>query len=69
MRNQHLYKSPYVYGHRRLLALLIFFGNLGLKNLWCDWGVEPTTLDLSSLSGAYDHDHSAMATPKTMNNR
>jgi len=43
-------------------ALLIFFCNLGLKNCWHGWpGIEPTTLDLSSQSGAYDL--SATATP------
>jgi len=43
-------------------ALLIFFCNSGLKNcLHGRPGIESTTLDLSSQSGAYDL--SAMATP------
>jgi len=67
MRDQHLFKSPAieVYGHCRLLYYpgwewvpCWFFCNLGLKNCWP--GIEPTTLDLSSQSGA--HDLSATAT-------
>jgi len=43
-------------------ALLIFFCNLGLKNYWHGRPeIEPTTLDLSSQSGAYDL--AATATP------
>jgi len=44
------------------IASLIFFCNSGLKNCWHRLpGIEPTTLDLSSESGAYDL--SAEATP------
>jgi len=36
-------------------AYLIFFCNPGLKNSWQGLlGIEPTTLDLSSQSGAFD---------------
>jgi len=43
-------------------GLVDFFCNPGLKNCWNGLpGIEPTTLDLSSQSGAYDL--SAMATP------
>jgi len=63
MRDQHLYKSPSVEVYWSLQitinltesALLIFFCNLGLKNCWHGLlGIEPTTLDLGSQSGAYN---------------
>jgi len=58
MRDQYLYKSPAieVYGH----AVYYYpdwgcFCNPGLKNCWNGrLGIEPTTLDLCSQSGAYD---------------
>jgi len=43
---------------------LLIFCNPGLKNYWHGWpGIEPTTLDLCSQSGAYDL--SATATPQS----
>jgi len=62
MRDQHLFKSPAleVFNHCRLLltdweCLIDFFCNPGLKNCWHGRpGIESTTLDLSSQSGAYD---------------
>jgi len=40
-------------------TLLIFFCNLGLKNCWLGRpGIEHTTFDLSSQSGAFDLGHS-----------
>jgi len=36
-------------------CLADFFCDSSLKNCWFGWpGIEPTTLDLSSQSGAYD---------------
>jgi len=58
MRDQQLYKSPAieVHGHCRLLLPWLrvpcwFFLQSGVEKLL---GIEPTTLDLSSQSGAYD---------------
>jgi len=70
MGDQHLYKSPAIdvyshctdYYYPDCGCLVDFFCNLGLKNCWHGGlGIDPTTLDLSSQSGAYDL--SAMATP------
>jgi len=63
MRDQHLYKSPAieVCGHFTdsyypdWEYLVNFFFNTGLKHCWHgQLGIEPTTLDLSSQSGAHD---------------
>jgi len=61
MRNQHLYKSPAieVYGRCRLLLPWLrvpcWFLQSKLKNCGHgQLGIEPTILDLSSQSGAYD---------------
>jgi len=63
--DQYLYKSlaihRHVHGQCRLCtitvtesALLIFLQSARLKNCWHGWVFEPTTLDLSSQSGAFD---------------
>jgi len=62
MNHNNQYKSPAikVYGYCRWLLPWLrvpcwFFCNPALKNCWHGWpGIEPTTLDLSSQSGAYD---------------
>jgi len=69
MHDQHFYKSPAieVYGHCRLLLPKLrvpcwFFSQSGIENCWHGRpGIEPTTLDINSQSGAYDL--SATATP------
>jgi len=67
MQDQHLLWSNTleVSGHYRLLLPRLrvdFFSIPGLKNCWPWWpGIEPTTLDLSSQSGAFDL--SATVTP------
>jgi len=62
MRNQHLYSHRNLWSLKITItlterALLIFLQYRVEKLL----GIELTTLDLNSLSGAYDH--SATATP------
>jgi len=69
MCDQHLYQSPVIevyetadyYNNLTECAFMIFLCNLGLKNYLHGQGFEPTTLDLSSQSGAFDL--SATATP------
>jgi len=45
-------------------ALLIFFAIRGLKSCWLGWGFEPTILDLSSQSGAFDHNNPCYFLPE-----
>jgi len=63
MQDQHLYESPAIgmvmntadYYYPEWGCLLDFLSNPVLKNCWRDWGFEPTTYNLTSQSGAFDH--------------
>jgi len=53
-------RQKHAYGHCRILLPWLrvpcwFFCNLGLKNCLHVWAFEPTVLNLSSQSGAFDH--------------